>query len=307
MHPLRRGRISCYSGPVRVLAAMAVLLAAACSRGGPGSVHVVSVRVAGTGFGDALREAGVDDAALEAAAREGLAGAGFRAGEGKRPHRAEISVTSVRFVAPESPGASPRVEAAVEVALSAAQPGEGGTTRETGTSAVAVSGSDPRHAWRTAIQRAARQAADGLALAYAEDAKTVEALIADLSSDDARVRDHAVRVLADRKSPAAVPALLERLKDEDRRVVHRAIGALAQIGDERAVPPLIELSRTGDPALTARVARIIADVGGAEAEGYLLTLEAGHPDPRVRSAAREGLADLHARAADPKSSVAARK
>lgn len=307
MHPLRNGRRSCYSVHVRVLAATAVLLAAACTRGGPGSVHVVSVRVTGTAFGDALREAGIDEATLEAAGREGLAGAGFRPGEGKRPHRAEVSVTSVRFVAPESPGASPRVEAAVEIALSPAEPGQGGTARETGTSAVAVSGSDPQRAWRTAIQRAARQAADGLALAYAEEGKTIDALVADLSSEDARIRDHAVRILADRKSPAAVPALLERLKDEDRRVVHRAIGALAQIGDERAVPPLIELSRSGDPALTARVARIIGDIGGGEAEGYLLTLEAGHPDPRVRAAAREALADLEARAADRKRSVAARK
>ncbi|HEX9049762.1 MAG TPA: HEAT repeat domain-containing protein [Anaeromyxobacter sp.] len=297
---------SCYSGAVRVLAATAVLLAAACSRGGPGSVHVVSVRVTGTAFGDALHEAGVDDATLETAGRQGLAGAGFRAGEGKRPHRAEISVTSVRFVPPESLGASPRVEAAVELALSPAEAGGEGAVRETGSSAVAVSG-DLRQAWRTAIQRAARQAAEGLALSFSEDGKTVAALIADLSSEDARVRDHAVRVLADRRSPAAVPALLERLKDEDRRVVHRAIGALAQIGDERAVPPLIELSRSGDPALTARVARIIGDIGGAEAEGYLLTLEAGHPDPRVRTAAREALADLERRAADRKGSVAARK
>jgi hypothetical protein len=306
VRPLRDGRLSCYSVAVRVLVATAVLLCAACSRGGAGSVHVVSVRVSGTVFADALREAGVDEAALEAAAREGLASAGFRAGEGKRPHRAEVSVTGVRFVAPESPGASPRVEAALEIALSPAQPGEGGTARETGTSAVAVSG-DLRRAWQTAIQRAARQAADGLALAWAEEGKSVDALIADLSSEDPRVRDHAVRILAERKSPAAVPALLERLKDEDRRVVHRAVGALAQIGDERAVPPLIELSRSGDPSLTARVARIIGDIGGAEAEGYLLTVEAGHPDPRVRSAARDALVELEARAAERKGSVAARK
>jgi HEAT repeat protein len=172
---------------------------------------------------------------------------------------------------------------------------------------VAVSGGDPRRAWRAAAERATRQAADGLALAFAEDAKPLEEVIADLSSEDVRLRDHAVRVLAERRSPAAVPALLERLKDEDRRVVHRAVGALAQIGDERAVSPLIELSRSGDPSLTARVARIIGDIGGPEAEGYLLTLEAGHPDPRVRTAARAALQDLEARAAERKGSVAARK
>jgi hypothetical protein len=262
--------------------------------------------VTGAPLGGALRETGLDDDAVAASARAGLSGAGFAIGEGKRPHRAEISVTAIQLVPPESRAASPRVEVAVEIALSPAEPG-GAVARESGTAAVAITGGDPRDAWRTAIQRAARQAADGLALGYAEEGKPVGKLIADLSSEDPRLRDHAVRVLAERRSPEAVPALLERLRDEDRRVVHRAVGALAQIGDARAVPPLIELSRSGDPALTARVARIIGDLGGDEAEGYLLTLEAGHPDPRVRSAAREALADLEARAAEKRASVAARK
>ncbi|HET8541460.1 MAG TPA: HEAT repeat domain-containing protein [Anaeromyxobacter sp.] len=297
----------CYWVDVRLRVALtALLLAVACSRGGPASVHVVSVRATGLG-GEALREAGLDEATLEAAARDALAAAGFAAGEGKRPHRAEISVDGVRLAPPGAAGGAPRVEVSIELSLAPAEPGAGGATREAGTGSAPLTGGNPRRDWRTAAERAARQAAEGLALAYAEDAKSLDKLIADLSSEDPRVRDHAVRVLADRRSPAAVPALLERLKDEDRRVVHRAVGALAQIGDERAVPALIDLSRSGDPALAARVARIIGDIGGAEAEGYLLTLEAGHPDPRVRSAAREALADLEARAADRKGSVAARK
>jgi hypothetical protein len=289
------------------IALTAALLAAACGRGGPGSVHVVSVGVSGAPLGGPLRETGLDEDAVAAAARTGLSGAGFGMGAGKRPHRAEVSVNAIQLVPPESRGASPRVEAAVEIALSPTEAGGGAVARESGTAAVAITGGDPREAWRTAIQRAARQAADGLALGYAEEGKPVGKLIGDLSSEDPRLRDHAVRVLAERRSPEAVPALLERLKDEDRRVVHRAVGALAQIGDARAVPPLIELSRSGDPALTARVARIIGDLGGDEAEGYLLTLEAGHPDPRVRSAARDALADLEARATEKRASVAARK
>lgn len=270
-------------------------------------MHVVSVRVTGTPLGESLREAGLDEASVEAAARSGLTGAGFREGDGDRAHRAEVSLAGVRLAPPSTPGGPPRVEASIELALSPAEPGQGGGARETGVAAVAVSAGDPRPAWRTAVERAARQAADGLALAFSEDAKSVDALIADLASEDPRMRDHAVRVLADRRSTAAVPALVERLKDEDRRVVHRAVGALAQIRDERAVSPLIELSRSGDPALTARVARIIGDIGGAEAEGYLLTLEAGHPDRRVQTAAREALAELAARAADRGAPVAARK
>ena len=50
-------------------------------------------------------------------------------------------------------------------------------------------------------------------------------------------------------------------------------------------------------ALVARVARVVGDIGGEEAQGYLLTLEAGHPDPRVRFAAREALGELATREA----------
>jgi hypothetical protein len=289
----------------RSLVLAAVLLGGACSRG-PGSVHVASVRVVAASLAEPLREAGLDEAALQAAAREALQAAGFRAGDGSRPHRAEVAVAGVRLVPPESPGAPVRVEISIEVALAPAEPGKGGAVRELGTAAVPLSGGDPGTTWKAAVQGAMRQAADGLALAFAAEAKSSEKLIADLRAEDVHVRDHAVRVLADRKSRAAVPALIERLSDDDQRVVHRAVGALAQIGDERAAGPLIELSRSGDSGLTARVARIIGDIGGAEAEGYLLTIEAGHPDPRVRGAAREALAELRARAGGT-GAVAARK
>jgi hypothetical protein len=276
------------------LALSLALLAAACSRG-PGPVHVVSIRASG-GL-EPLREAGLDGPAAEGAARAGLEAAGFSFGAGKRPHRAEVEIVAVRLAPPERPGGAPRAEVSVEIRLA---PVEGGSAaRETGTGTAALSEGDPRGAWRSAVTEAGRRAAEGLAVAFAEDGKPLEQVIADLSSKDPRVRDHAVRVLADRRSASAVPALIERLGDEDRRVAHRTVGALAQIGDERAVGPLIEMSGSGDAALVARVARVVGDIGGEEAQGYLLTLEAGHPDPRVRVAAREALADLAARDAQP--------
>jgi HEAT repeat protein len=90
--------------------------------------------------------------------------------------------------------------------------------------------------------------------------------------------------------------MLGRLPTEDSGVAMRMIGALAQIGDERAVPALIELARSTDSIATARLVHYIGDIGGSEAEGFLLTLESGHEDVRVREAARDALADLAARA-----------
>jgi hypothetical protein len=289
---------------VRLALVLPLAAALACSRGA-GSVHVTSIGLAGGTAPGPLREAGLDDAAIEGAVREALRDAGFRLGEGSGAHHARIDVPSVRLAPPVAPSGLARVEISVEIELSPAEPGKGLPLRETGTASSPLQGTDPRRAWLSAVAEASRHAAEGLAVAFMEESKTVEALVSDLASKDARVRDHAIRVLADRKSTAAVPALLERLKDPDPRIVHRAVGALAQIGDERAVAPLIDLSRDGDAAIAARVARIIGDIGGAEAEGYLLTIASGHPEPRVRRAAREALAEMGARA--QKARMAVRK
>jgi len=79
--------------------------------------------------------------------------------------------------------------------------------------------------------------------------------------------------------------------------VLRAVGALGEIGDPRAVEPLIEISWNSNAVFTARVARVIGDIGGVDAEGYLLTLSSGHPDPAVRRAAAAALEGLRSRAA----------
>jgi hypothetical protein len=279
------------------LAALAVAGAltalAGCKRTPP--VEVGAIRVAQGALADPLREAGLDEDALERAAREALSGSGFPAGDVRAAHRARVDVLAVRL-APARGGVGPQAEVTVELALTPPEGAAAGfSARETGSGTAPVSGVSPARAWALALQSAARQAAEGLAVARAESAKPVEALIADLSSDDPRLRGHAVRALAERRDPAAVPALIGRLHDPDPEIVHRAVGALAQLRDERAVGPLIEVSRQGDPAITARTARIIADIGGREARGYLLTIEAGHADARVRRAAREALDELDAR------------
>jgi hypothetical protein len=37
---------------------------------------------------------------------------------------------------------------------------------------------------------------------------------------------------------------------------------------------------------------VVGDLGGPDAEGWLLTIEQAHPDPRVRSAATDSLGEL---------------
>jgi hypothetical protein len=158
---------------------------------------------------------------------------------------------------------------------------------------------------RSAMEGATRGALERVIRAFslqlAAERKRTPELVKDLSSPDAEVRDHAVRVLADRGERDAVPPLIARLKDPDPEVSERALGALAQIRDERATLPLIDLAHHRDAAFTAQIARILGDIGGVDARGWLLTMSSGHPDIAVRNAAREALADMDAR--DPSAAL----
>lgn len=289
---LRASRRPAPSSAAALAAAAVALALGACSRGPP-PVHVETIRIAQGAVAEPLREAGLEERDLEAAARDALSGAGFRLSAGERRFRARLDVVGVRIV-PARDG-SPQVEVAIELELAPAQPGEV-AVRETGVGAERLAGA-PGAAWKAALAGATRAAAEGLAIGFRQAAKPVEALLADLEDDDPRVRLHAMRVLAERRSGAAVPALVAALHDPDRTVRQRAIGALAQIGDPRAVRPLIEASRRGDADQAARLARIIGDLGGEDAEGHLLLLAAAHPDPRVRRVADDTYTELLARRA----------
>ncbi len=95
-----------------------------------------------------------------------------------------------------------------------------------------------RHAaFDAALDAALREAVLALRDQIDARSKTDAQLIADLSSQDVRVRDYAIRVLADRRSPAAVPQLIARLQDSNPDVARRAAGALIAVGDRRAVRP----------------------------------------------------------------------
>ena len=117
-------------------------------------------------------------------------------------------------------------------------------------------------------------------------------LISDLSSPETRVRDYAIRVLADRRSPAAVPQLIARLQDVNPDVARRAAGALIAVGDRRAVRPLIEMTRKRRPGDVGPILYAISSLGGPEAEAFLFTLESGSPEEEIRRAAQGAYADL---------------
>jgi len=165
-----------------------------------------------------------------------------------------------------------------------------------------------RHAaFSAALEVALRDAVAALDAQIDARGKTDEALLKDLTAADARVRDYAIRVLADRRSPAAVPQLIARLQDPNAEVARRATGALIAIGDRRAVGPLIEMTRHRHPDDVGPILYAIASLGGAEAEAFLFTLESGAPDEETRRAARGAYEDLIRRKKEDAARVSQRR
>jgi len=275
---------------------MLALCAAAidCNRLPPGAVAVGTLTVSDTNLARvpelAMPPQQVRDemkSALEKtrhfAVREGASG------------RVRLELESARRLSGEREAAD--VQLVLE--LSAASP-EGELERTVAEgSGRAVTGADAGNdssarlaAFAAALQVALEDASRGLAWQLESRRKTDKELVGDLADPDPRVRDYAVRSLADRRSPAVVPQLIARLEDDNPAVALRAVGALVAIGDRRAVEPLIEMTRKRPPQLVAQVLYALASLGGPTAEAFLYTLESGATDDEVRHAATDALAEL---------------
>lgn len=276
-------------------ALLALAVAAGC-RPSQRPAHIESLRVADTTL-EAASEVGLDRAAVEVVSRAALAEAGFRLDPGQPAFRARVELVAIRMVTGAG-GGGLRVETQVELELTAVE-GKEPSRREVGRGSEATRERGPTEATRRALGAAVGEAARSLRVGLSAEGKPVEELLADLESSDVRVRDHAVQALGERREARAVPGIIKRLGDADRRVVDRAIGALSQLRDRRAVPPLIELSRGTDAAVALRLVPVVGDLGGPDAEGWLMTIEQAHPDPRVRAAAGEALAELQRGAPAP--------
>ncbi len=145
---------------------------------------------------------------------------------------------------------------------------------------------------RQMLDEALRQSLDKLLLSYEARNTSLDRLLADLNSPDARLRDAAVQALADRRDPRAFDALLRALYDPDERVVRHAMGALEQIGDPRALIPIIDASRVTDPAEALRLIELCRRFRGDDAVAFLSVVSSGHARGDVRRAANDVLLEF---------------
>lgn len=149
-----------------------------------------------------------------------------------------------------------------------------------------------RRALREALQRALSQVTEAAVLQMAAADREDGALLRDLQSQDERVREFALHVLADRRNPAAVPLLIRQLQDEDPQVARQAMGALVEMKARSAIPALIDLVKDREVGFMQEVVFAIGEIGGSEAEAYLFTVAQGHDQPDVQAAAQQALDTL---------------
>lgn len=149
------------------------------------------------------------------------------------------------------------------------------------------------------VQDALRAAGDRLMRFRSVQRADETEVVAALNDDDEAVRTVAIQTAAERRLEAAIPVLIERLKapDQGGQAVVSIVGALASMQARQATDAIIDTARRQNRSYLVPLLYALAQLGGRKAQAYLFTVQSGHPDPVVKRAASEALAELERRAA----------
>jgi HEAT repeat protein len=138
--------------------------------------------------------------------------------------------------------------------------------------------------------RIRRQAAAGLA--RLGDPAAVEGLIHQVEFHPDLIEEETVDALGTLGGAEAVPWLSKLLASDPRTLVRRsAVRALGRTNDPSAIPPLIEAVLTGDADIRRASLRSLRNLG-AEGADEVFSKALLDPQPAVRIAAAEGVAEL---------------
>jgi hypothetical protein len=122
----------------------------------------------------------------------------------------------------------------------------------------------------------------------------VETVLAAIRSKDPLVQAQGLMVAEHRTLAEAVSAVSAILEDPESSgdVTLRAIGAAVAIRDPQLVPSMIAAAHGRSDPFLAQLLFALARIGGREAEAYLFTIKAGHPNPALRQQAAQALFEL---------------
>ena len=104
-----------------------------------------------------------------------------------------------------------------------------------------------------------------------------------LGSQDALVREAAVRVAGLARGAVSAPVVAKLASDPSPRVRAEAFTALGRLGIRDAEPALISAFQDADPAIHERAARALVELGGRKALEQVLGYVGGEGDDRARA------------------------
>lgn len=231
-----------------------------------------------TGRMAAVSPAPGEDSALSAHVLVRLLGADVLSEPTLEPGHAPVVAVHARLRLEFRPPLSDESQTVVVVA--------GGNARGTASSAA-----------RSAVETALGRALEQVVAVVQGRTKSDDELVADLAGADTARAQTALEQLASRRHLAAFVPLVQQLRADDADGALRALGSLVVLEDPRGVRPIIEEAERRDLAFLLQAVYALGSLGGEEAEAYLFTVDSGHPDARVRSAAGEALEIARRRAA----------
>jgi len=102
----------------------------------------------------------------------------------------------------------------------------------------------------------------------AQETRTVEGLIYDLQSPEAKIRKEAATALGDNKIREAVPQLIKMTSDPDPDVRYEVVKALVYINDTRALQAFIEFTRDEQVRVQKRAVAGLVNVYAGQEGGF---------------------------------------
>ncbi len=148
--------------------------------------------------------------------------------------------------------------------------------------------------WVELLRDATRRAFHLVALQVAARSESATRLKAELSAEDAAVRQEAARELGRRGDRSALEEIAALLDDPQQDVVLASVGALTSLRDVRAARALIASTRGRSNQYLVAVIAALRTLGGVESEAYLDALATGHGSHDIKSRATRALLDVRA-------------
>jgi hypothetical protein len=290
--------------PRAARALAAVLLLAACRKSQPRSetppeppppaLGTITVEEVDTSR-DHPEGVQLDVRALEARAREALAGAGVFApgggpdGGARSTARVRVQVALEEVAVADKAAARAVLRLRIDVRPSQGMPRRWQEDVEAGAEVPYKPSEKPD---RSALfQKLVGRALDDLLRGYTGRLKLWSgppaAIEAALTADAGELRVEAIHAIAERKLSAEAPILLKLLDADDEVIRDAALGALVELRDRRAVSVLAQGRSLRDRREMRKILDAIALLGGEEAADYLAFVADGHEDPEIKKLATE--------------------